>query len=54
MTAKRCWPISTISNLGLIAACAGIGVEETIWAAILLMIFHSVSKSMLFQAVGVH
>ena len=43
---------STVSNLGLIVACAGIGAEETIWAAVLLMIFHSVSKSMLFQAVG--
>src|SRR5699024_9406023 len=30
----------------------GIGVEETVWAAIFLMIFHSVSKSMLFQSVG--
>ena len=49
---KKVLAFSTISNLGLIVACAGIGVEETIWAAILLMIFHSVSKSMLFQAVG--
>lgn len=32
--------------------CAGIGVEETVWAAIFLMMFHSVSKSMLFQSVG--
>lgn len=49
---KKVLAFSTISNLGLIVACAGIGVEETIWAAVLLMIFHSVSKSMLFQAVG--
>ncbi|HIQ75551.1 MAG TPA: NADH-quinone oxidoreductase subunit L [Candidatus Cottocaccamicrobium excrementipullorum] len=49
---KKVLAFSTISNLGLIVACAGIGVEETIWGAILLMIFHSVSKSMLFQAVG--
>ena len=49
---KKVLAFSTISNLGLIVACAGIGAEETIWAAILLMIFHSVSKSMLFQAVG--
>ena len=27
-------------------------MEETVWAAVLLMIFHSVAKSMLFQAVG--
>ena len=49
---KKVLAFSTISNLGLIVACAGIGAEETIWAAVLLMIFHSVSKSMLFQAVG--
>ena len=49
---KKVLAFSTISNLVLIVACAGIGAEETIWAAILLMIFHSVSKSMLFQAVG--
>ena len=49
---KKVLAFSTVSNLGLIVACAGIGAEETIWAAILLTIFHSVSKSMLFQAVG--
>ena len=49
---KKVLAFSTISNLGLIVACAGIGVEETVWAAVLLMIFHSVAKSMLFQAVG--
>ncbi len=50
--AKKVLAYSTISNLGLIVACAGIGQAETIWAAILLMIFHAVSKSMLFQSVG--
>ena len=50
--AKKVLAFSTVSNLGLIVACAGIGVEETIWAAVLLMIFHAISKSMLFQAVG--
>ncbi len=49
---KKVLAFSTVSNLGLIVACAGIGMEETIWGAVLLMIFHSVSKSMLFQAVG--
>ncbi len=49
---KKVLAFSTISNLGLIVACAGTGVEETVWGAIFLMIFHSVSKSMLFQAVG--
>ena len=49
---KKVLAFSTVSNLGLIVACAGIGVEETVWGAILLMIFHAISKSMLFQAVG--
>ncbi len=49
---KKVLAFSTISNLGLIVACAGIGMKETVWGAIFLMIFHSVSKSMLFQAVG--
>lgn len=43
---------STISNLGLIVACAGVGMRQTIWAAIYLLIFHAVSKAMMFQNVG--
>lgn len=50
--AKKVLAFSTISNLGLIVGCTGIGAEETVWAAVFLMIFHSVSKSMLFQSVG--
>ena len=50
--AKKVLAYSTISNLGLITACAGVGMEETIWAAVFLIIFHAVSKSMLFQCVG--
>ncbi len=50
--AKKVLAYSTISNLGLITACAGAGYEETVWAAIFLLIFHAVSKSMLFQCVG--
>ncbi len=49
---KKVLAYSTISNLGLITACAGIGVEETVWAGIFLLIFHAVSKSLLFQTVG--
>ncbi|MBE5929088.1 MAG: NADH-quinone oxidoreductase subunit L [Lachnospiraceae bacterium] len=43
---------STISNLGLITACAGVGTKEAVWAGALLVIFHAVSKSLLFQTVG--
>ncbi|MGN0563125.1 MAG: NADH-quinone oxidoreductase subunit L [Candidatus Heritagella sp.] len=49
---KKVLAYSTISNLGLITACAGVGMHETVWAAIFLLIFHAVSKSMLFQDVG--
>ena len=49
---KKVLAYSTISNLGLIAACAGIGLPEAVWAAILLMMFHAVSKSLMFLSVG--
>ena len=50
--AKRVLAWSTISNLGLITACAGIGSDGAIWAAIFLVIFHAVAKSLLFLCVG--
>lgn len=49
---KKVLAMSTISNLGLMVACAGVGRPETIWAGTFLMIFHAVSKSLLFQNVG--
>lgn len=49
---KKVLAFSTISNLGLMVACAGVGTAETIWAGVFLMIFHAVSKSLLFQNVG--
>ncbi len=49
---KKVLAYSTISNLGLITACAGTGTQEGIWAAIMLVMFHAVSKSLLFQTVG--
>ena len=50
--AKRVLAYSTIANLGLVTACAGIGTAEAIWAAILLIIFHAISKSLMFLSVG--
>jgi ech hydrogenase subunit A len=50
--AKRVLAYSTIANLGLVVACAGIGTYEAIWAAILLIIFHAIAKSLLFLSVG--
>lgn len=50
--AKRVLAYSTVANLGLVVACAGIGTYEAVWAAILLIIFHAVAKSLLFMGVG--
>ena len=50
--AKQVLAYSTIANLGLVVACAGIGTYEAIWAAILLIIFHAIAKSLLFLTVG--
>ena len=49
---KRVLAYSTIANLGLITACAGVGTAEAIWAAIFLLIFHAIAKSLLFLCVG--
>ncbi len=50
--AKKVLAFSTIANLGLIVCCAGIGTYEALWAALFLIIFHAVSKSLLFLSVG--
>lgn len=50
--AKRVLAYSTIANLGLVVACGGLGTYEAVWAAMLLIIFHAISKSLLFMAVG--
>lgn len=50
--AKKVLAFSTVSNLGLMVACAGVGTPETIWAGIFLMLFHAISKALLFQNVG--
>ena len=50
--AKSVLAYSTIANLGLIAACAGVGTYMLVWAAILLIIFHAVAKSLLFLGTG--
>ncbi|MBF0117218.1 MAG: NADH-quinone oxidoreductase subunit L [Desulfobacterales bacterium] len=49
---KKVLAYSTISNLGLILACAGINTPAAHTAAILLIIFHAVTKALLFMCVG--
>lgn len=50
--AKRVLAYSTIANLGLITACGGVGTAGAVWAGIMLIIFHAVTKSLLFLCVG--
>jgi ech hydrogenase subunit A len=49
---KKVLAYSTISNLGLIFACAGLNTAEAMTAALLLLLFHAVVKAMLFLSVG--
>lgn len=51
--AKRVLAYSTIGNLGLITMCVGINTSLAISAAIILLLFHAVSKALLFMCVGV-
>lgn len=50
--AKRVLAYSTIANLGLIISSAGMGSSIATSAAIMLIIFHALSKSLLFLCTG--
>ena len=50
--AKKVLAYSTIANLGLIVTCGGIGTAAAVWAGVMLIIFHAVTKSLLFLCVG--
>jgi ech hydrogenase subunit A len=49
---KKVLAYSTISNLGLIFACAGLNTPAALTAAVLLIVFHAVIKALLFLCVG--
>lgn len=49
---KKILAYSTVANLGLIVASAGLGTYESLWVAILLIIFHATAKSLMFLSVG--
>lgn len=49
---KKILAYSTIANLGLIIACVGINTAASIAAATMIIIYHSVSKDLLFCCVG--
>lgn len=50
--AKRVLAYSTIANLGLIICSAGMGTPTAVAAAIALLIFHAISKALLFLCTG--
>ncbi|MBP3384315.1 MAG: NADH-quinone oxidoreductase subunit L [Firmicutes bacterium] len=50
--AKKVLAYSTIANLGLIVTCGGIGTAAAVWAGVMLIIFHAITKSLLFLCVG--
>lgn len=49
---KRVLAYSTVSNLGLIVCCSGVGSAAAAWTAVMLVIFHAVAKSLCFLSVG--
>ena len=49
---KKILAYSTIGNLGVIIACAGINTQASISAGVMLLIFHAISKALLFLCVG--
>jgi len=49
---KKVLAYSTVANLGLIVACGGIGSPAAVWIGLVLVVFHAVSKSLLFLVVG--
>ena len=49
---KKILAYSTIANLGLIVTCAGINTPGAVSAAIMLIVFHAVSKALLFLCMG--
>jgi len=52
-SSKRVLAYSTIGNLGLIILCAAIGTTEALFAGMVLLLFHAISKALLFLTVGV-
>ncbi|MEJ5364888.1 MAG: proton-conducting transporter membrane subunit [Desulfosoma sp.] len=49
---KKVLAYSTISNLGLMIACAGLNTSAALTAGVLLILFHAVNKALLFLCVG--
>jgi len=52
-TSKGILAYSTIGNLGLIILCAGVNTPLSMVAAMTLLVFHSISKGLLFLGAGI-
>lgn len=50
---KKVLAYSTIANLGLVITCVGLGNNIAMTAAILLIIYHAISKCLLFLCIGI-
>jgi ech hydrogenase subunit A len=50
--AKKVLAYSTISNLGLIILCAGLNTPLAITAGLMVLVFHAISKGLLFMCAG--
>jgi len=50
--AKKVLAYSTMANLGLIIACAGIGTPIALAAGVVLLVIHAATKGLLFLCVG--
>jgi ech hydrogenase subunit A len=50
--AKKILAYSTISYLGLITGCAGIGSPQAVWVGVMIIVFHALAKGLLFLVVG--
>lgn len=50
--ARRVLAYSTVAGLGLIITCGACGAQETVWAALFLIIFHAVSTLVLVLCAG--
>lgn len=51
--AKKVLAWSTIGNLGLITMCVGISTPLAVTAAVVLLLYHAISKALMFLSVGV-
>jgi ech hydrogenase subunit A len=50
--AKRVLAWSTVGNLGLITMCVGVSSALAITAGVILLLYHSISKALMFLSVG--